>query len=38
NDQVKGSVVKVGSLDEVSDSGNWPTDYDQAEIQALIKK
>ncbi len=38
NDQVKGSVLKVGSLDEVTESGNWPTDYDQADIQALIKK
>ncbi|AOW19561.1 hypothetical protein [Urechidicola croceus] len=32
DDQVKGKFLSVGSLDEVSDSGNWPTVYDQADI------
>ncbi|GAB1308994.1 hypothetical protein KH5_16770 [Urechidicola sp. KH5] len=28
NDQVKGAFIRVGSLEEVSDSGNWPPSYD----------
>lgn len=28
NDQVKGAYIRVGSLAEVSDSGNWPPSYD----------
>lgn len=36
NDQIKGSFVSVGSLDEVSTGGNWPPSYDKAD--AIAKK
>lgn len=28
NDQVKGGYIRVGSMSDVSDSGNWPPSYD----------
>lgn len=28
NDQVKGGYIRVGSMTDVSDSGNWPPSYD----------
>ena len=31
NDQIKGDHVRVGSLNEVSDSGNWPPSYDKGD-------
>lgn len=31
NNQVKGEYVRVGSLAEVSDSGNWPPMYDKGD-------
>lgn len=31
--EVKGKYLSVGSLNEVSDSGNWPPTYDQADRQ-----
>ncbi|MCF6279620.1 MAG: hypothetical protein L3J14_04665 [Flavobacteriaceae bacterium] len=31
NDQIKGDHVRVGSLKEVSDSGNWPPSYDKGD-------
>jgi hypothetical protein len=33
-DEVKGSFISVGSLDEVSTAGNWPPFYDAAERQS----
>ena len=33
DNQVKGKYISVGSLGEVSDSGNWPPTYDLADIQ-----
>lgn len=33
DNEVKGADLSVGSLSEVSDSGNWPPTYDQADIQ-----
>ena len=27
-EDVKGDKIKVGSLDELTDNGNWPTSYD----------
>ena len=33
DNEVKGKDLTVGSLHEVSDSGNWPPTYDQADIQ-----
>lgn len=33
NDQIKGDHVRIGSLNEVSDSGNWPPTYDFGDIK-----
>lgn len=33
NDQIKGDRVSVGSLGEVSDSGNWPPYYDKGDTK-----
>ena len=33
DNEIKGKNISVGSLNEVSDSGNWPPTYDQADIQ-----
>lgn len=30
-DGINGAYIKVGSMDEVSTNGNWPTNYDKAE-------
>ncbi|MEE9407720.1 MAG: hypothetical protein V3V28_06580 [Polaribacter sp.] len=32
-DQIKGEYVSVGSLDEVSTSGNWPPSYDKKDAK-----
>lgn len=32
DNQVKGKDISVGSLNEVSDKGNWPPTYDQKEL------
>ena len=32
NDQVKGTHISVGSMVDVSDSGNWPPSYDIADM------
>jgi energy-coupling factor transporter transmembrane protein EcfT len=32
DNEVKGKFISVGSINEVSDKGNWPPTYDQAEI------
>ena len=32
DNEVKGKDLRVGSLNEVSDKGNWPPTYDQADI------
>jgi len=37
NDQVKGEDIRIGSLGEVTDSGNWPPMYDK-EDHILNKK
>ncbi len=33
NDQIKGDHVTIGSLNEVSDSGNWPPSYNFGDIK-----
>lgn len=33
NDQVKGPTILIGSLAEVTDSGNWPPKYDQGDVK-----
>ncbi|PHR69372.1 MAG: hypothetical protein COA67_10375 [Lutibacter sp.] len=33
NDQIKGDHVRIGSLNEVSDSGNWPPSYDLGDLK-----
>ena len=33
NDQVKGAYIRVGSLVDVSDSGNWPPSYDFGDVK-----
>lgn len=33
NDQVKGTTIMIGSLAEVTDSGNWPPKYDQGDAK-----
>ncbi|WP_275315645.1 hypothetical protein [Tenacibaculum bernardetii] len=35
-DQIKGTYVSVGSLDEVTTGGNWPPSYDKGE--AVVKE
>ena len=32
DNEVKGENISVGSLQEVSDKGNWPPTYDQKDI------
>lgn len=38
NDQVKGTHIRVGSMTDVSDSGNWPPSYDIADMVEANKK
>ncbi len=38
NDQVKGTHISVGSMVDVSDSGNWPPSYDIADMVKANKK
>ena len=33
NDQVKGSDIRVGSMVDVSNSGNWPPSYDVGDVK-----
>ncbi len=33
NDQIKGAYVSVGSLNDVSDTGNWPPSYDIGDVK-----
>lgn len=33
NDQVKGAFLRVGSLADVTDSGNWPPSYDVGDVK-----
>ncbi|PCI10828.1 MAG: hypothetical protein COB73_02835 [Flavobacteriaceae bacterium] len=38
NDQVKGTHIRVGSMTDVSDSGNWPPSYDIADMVKAKKQ
>ncbi|WP_075343924.1 hypothetical protein [Tenacibaculum agarivorans] len=37
-DQIKGAIVSVGSLDEVSTGGNWPPFYDKEDAKAKTEE